>query len=62
MSTPVSGESDPTQATMYAPPWARGRRDAAPETPQDAQFGERRTRRRETPFEGDVAIMQLRAR
>jgi hypothetical protein len=74
---------------MYAPPWARGRRDEASETPQDAlrdaavaagenavatsehfrrtlppaaQFGERRARRRETPFEGDVAIMELRAR
>jgi len=89
MSTPVSGESDPTQATIYAPPWARGRRDEAPETPQDAvrdaaiaagenavaaseqfrrtlppaaQFGERRPRRRETPFEGDLAVMELRAR
>jgi len=30
--------------------------------PPASQLGERRTRRRETPFEGDLAIMELRAR
>jgi hypothetical protein len=90
MSTPVLSDGDPTQATMYAPPWAReGARDETRETQQAAlrdaaiaagenavaaseqfrrtlppatQFGERRARRRETPFEGDLAIMELRAR
>lgn len=89
MSTPVS-TSDPTQATMYAPPWVRERahgegHDARQEALRDApaaagenalaaseqfrrtlppasQFGERRTRRRERPFEGDLAIMELRER
>jgi len=90
MSTPVSTDSDPTQATMYAPPWARDRtRDEGSETAQDtlrdapaaagenalaaseqfrrtlppaSQLGERRKRRHETPFEGDLAIMELRER
>ena len=93
MSTPVSDVSDPTQATMYAPPWARdGARDRARdegcEAVQDAlrdapaaagenalaaseqfrrtlppasRLGERRTRR-DRPFEGDLAIMELRER
>ena len=93
MSTPVSNDSDPTQATMYAPPWARDgardrTRDEGAEAAQDAlrdapsaagenalaaseqfrrtlppasRLGERR-KRRETPFEGDLAIMELRER
>jgi hypothetical protein len=90
MSTPVSSDSDPTQATMYAPPWVRDRaRGEGCATAQDAlrdapvaagenalaaseqfrrtlppatQLGERRKRRHETPFEGDLAIMELRER
>ncbi len=88
MSTPVSNDSDATQATMYAPPWVRAREDRR-ETAQDAlrdapaaagedalaaseqfrrslppaaQLGERRVRRREAPFDGDLAIVELRDR
>lgn len=100
MSTPVSSDSDPTQATMYAPPWAREgwaregaardgvARDAGHRAVQDAlrdapaaaaenalaaseqlrrvlppaaQLGERR-KRREAPFEGDIAIKDMRER
>lgn len=87
MSTPVSNDSDKTQATMYAPPWARAREErseAAQDVLRDApdvagenalaaseqfrrtlppasRLGERRVRR-DRPFEGDLAIMELRAR